>query len=168
MRRLALALILSVFVAPVTVVAVSVPAQAQAKVNNSMSKALPDEPDGWKMSEVRPATGVLPMYSAATAEATYTRGPVKVVVGAARTPSLFKAIDGSIRDVRSLPPNAKVEVIHGKRAVVTRYPDAEVPLYQAQILAGVDGIIILTTRSGTVEHLIELAKDLDFSQFPGR
>ncbi|MFV3075710.1 hypothetical protein [Niveispirillum fermenti] len=169
MRRLSIALVLALLTAPVLGMAASPAAHAQTRApNSSMSNVLPDEPDGWQMSEIRPAKGALPMYSAATAEASYKRGPVEVVVGAARSPTLFKAVSGSIKVPATLPPNGTVEVVNGYRAIITRFPEAKVPLYQIQIPVGADGIIMLTTRTGTVDHLLELAQELNFSPFPLR
>ena len=141
---------------------------AMANVNRTMAAALPDEPDGWVMSEVRPARGGLPMYSAATAEATYKRGHVEVVVGAGRSPTLFKAVMGSVKNTASLPPDSTVEKIADHHAVVSRFPNSKPPLFTVQLLAGSDGIIILTTRNGTYEDLVALAQEVDFSQFPRR
>ncbi len=172
MRRTVLPLVLALLAAPLALAATTTPVSAQeevkAKVNDSMSDALPRRVDGWKRGEVRPATGALPMYSAATAEAVYKKGEVEVTVGTARSPTLFKAIMGSVKVPSTLPPNGKIENVAGRKAIVIRYPEAKVPLYQIQIPVGTDGIVMLTTRTGTVEHLVELAKEVDFDPFPLR
>lgn len=148
---------------------VAVPAPAQVvEANRMMSRALPDAPDGWERSEVRAARGALPMYSVATAEATYKKGKVEVVVGAGRSPTLFKAVIGSVRNTATLPPDSTVEQIAGHSAIVSRFPNSQPPMFTAQILAGVDGIVMLTTRTGTYEDLVELAQEIDFDQFPRR
>lgn len=169
MRRPALALTFALLAAPLSLMPV-VPAVAQVgeEPNRQMIGVLPDDPDGWKMSDIRAARGALPMYSVATAEASYRKGPVEVVVGAARSPTLFKAVMGSIKVPSTLPPSGKVEVVHGKRAIVTSYPEAKVPLHQIQIPAGADGIVMLTTRTGTLDDLRALAKEVDFDPFPPR
>ncbi|MDG5495295.1 hypothetical protein [Niveispirillum sp. BGYR6] len=169
-RRFSLPLVLGLLAAPLalsTPVALAAPAQ-EAKVNRSMSKALPDDPDGWEMGEIRPARGALPMYSVATAEAVYKKGNVEVTVGAARSPTLFKAVMGSVKNTGTLPPDSKVEVIADHYAIVARFPNSTPPLYTIQLLAGTDGIVMLTTRNGTYEHLVELAKQVDFDHFPLR
>lgn len=169
MRRTAPALILALLAAPMSLAALPAPAMAQAiEPNRQMKGVLPDDPDGWDMSDIRTATGALPMYSVATAEASYRKGKVDVVVGAARSPTLFKAVMGSIKVPSTLPPSGKVEVVNGKKAIVTAYPEAKVPLYQIQIPVGVDGIVMLTTRTGTVDDLKALAGEVDFSPFPIR
>lgn len=170
MRRPVLALSLALLAAPLAL-APTLPVMAQEMAlepNRQMKAVLPDDPDGWKMSEVRAATGALPMYSVATAEATYKKGDIQVVVGAARSPTLYKAVVGSIKVPSTLPPNGKVEVVNGKHAIVIAYPDAKLPLYQIQIAAGVDGIIMLTTRTGTLDDLRTMAKEVDFDPFPPR
>lgn len=169
-RRFSLPLVLGLLAAPLALsasVALAAPAQ-EVKVNRSMSKALPDEPKGWEMGEIRPARGALPMYSVATAEAVYKKGNVEVTVGAARSPTLFKAVMGSVKNTSTLPPDSKVEVIADHYAIVARFPNSTPPLYTMQLLAGTDGIVMLTTRNGTYEHLVELAKQVDFDHFPLR
>jgi hypothetical protein len=141
---------------------------AQSSISAKMRDVLPDAPKGWSKGEARVATGALPMYSIATAEAVYRRGGVEVIVGAGRSPTLYKAVMGSVKDTRTLPPDSVVETIQGRKAIASRFPNADPPLYSLQILAGVDGIIILRTRNGVYEDLLELAKGLDFDPFPER
>lgn len=169
MRRPVLALTLSLLAAPLSLAPV-LPAMAQPGLepNRQMKAVLPDGPDGWKMSNVRVATGALPMYSAATAEATYRKGDVEIVVGAARSPTLYKSVMGSIKVPSTLPPNGKVEVVGGKHAVVIAYPEAKLPLYQIQIVVGGDGIVMLTTRTGDLDDLRAMVNEVDFDPFPPR
>ena len=170
MRRSVLALSLALLATPLALVP-ALPAMAQElglEPNRQMKAVLPDDPDGWDMSAIRVATGALPMYSVATAEATYKRGDIQVVVGAARSPTLYKAVMGSIKVPSTLPPNGKVEVVNGKNAIVIAYPEAQVPLYQIQIAAGADGIVMLTTRTGNLDDLRAMAKEVDFEPFPIR
>lgn len=170
MRRPVLALSLALLATPLSLVS-TLPALAQEVVvepNRQMKAVLPDDPDGWDMGDIRVATGALPMYSVATAEATYKKGNIQIVVGAARSPTLYKAVMGSIKVPSTLPPNGTVEVVNGKKAIVTAYPEAKVPLYQIQIAAGVDGIVMLTTRTGTLDDLRAMAKEVDFDPFPIR
>lgn len=170
MRRSALALSLALLVSPLAMLPATL-ATAQEPVikpNSQMQDVLPGGHDGWKKSEVRTAGGALPMYSAATAEASYRKGKVEVVVGAARSPTLFKAVTGSIKVPSTLPPNGTVEVLHGKRAIVITYPEAQVPLHQIQIPAGADGIVMLTTRTGTLDDLRSMVQEVDFDPFPPR
>lgn len=169
MRRPALALSLALLAAPLSLLpAIPAVAQLGTEPNRQMKGVLPDDPDGWEMSDIRVAGGALPMYSVATAEAAYRKGKVEVVVGAARSPTLFKAVMGSIKVPSTLPPNGKVEVVSGKKSIVTAYPEAKVPLYQIQIPVGVDGIVMLTTRTGTLDDLRAMAKEVDFDPFPIR
>lgn len=170
MRRPVLALSLGLLAAPLAL-APALPVMAQEmrlEPNRQMKAVLPDDLDGWDMSDVRVATGALPMYSAATAEATYKKGNVQIVVGAARSPTLFKSVMGSINVPGTLPPNGKIEVVNGKKAIVIAYPEAQVPLYQIQIAVGADGIVMLTTRTGNLDDLRAMAKEVDFEPFPIR
>ncbi len=170
MRRSALALSFALLAAPLAPLPATL-ATAQEpmiKPNGQMQDVLPSGPDGWKKSDVRTAGGALPMYSVATAEASYRKGKVEVVVGAARSPTLFKAVTGSIKVPSTLPPNGTIEVLHGKRAIVITYPEAQVPLHQIQIPAGVDGIVMLTTRTGSLDDLRAMVKEVDFDPFPPR
>lgn len=169
MRRPVPALMLALLAAPLSL-APALPAMAQLGLepNRQMKAVLPDEPDGWDMSDIRVATGALPMYSVATAEATYRKGKTEIVVGAARSPTLFKAVMGSIKVPSTLPPNGKVEVVNGQKAIVTAWPEAKLPLYQIQIAVGVDGIVMLTTRTGNLDDLRAMAKEVDFDPFPIR
>lgn len=170
MRRPALALSLALLAAPLSLLpaATALAQDVRIEPNGQMKGVLPDDPDGWKMSDIRVAGGALPMYSAATAEASYRKGKVEVVVGAARSPTLYKAVMGSIKIPGTLPPNGKVEVLHGKQAIVISYPEAQVPLHQIQIPAGADGIVMLTTRTGNLDDLRALAQEVDFDPFPPR
>lgn len=170
MRRAALALAVALLAAPMSLLPQPTMAAEDPVIppNGQMKGVLPDGGDGWQKSAVRSATGALPLYSVATAEATYRKGKVELVVGAARSPSLYKAVAGSIKIPGTLPPNSTVEVLHGKKAIVTAYPEATVPLFQIQFVVGIDGIVQLTTRTGTLDDLRAMALKVDFDPFPIR
>lgn len=149
--------------------AASLPAQAQEakrEPNGQMTNVLPDPPDGWKADEVRFAGGVIAMYSGVSAERTYSKGDVRVVVSAARSNTLNKAVAGSIANTGTLPPGARVEVVAGRRAVVA---EAKTPRrLTVQIPAGTTGLLMLVSDSATLEDLAALAKEADFSVLTDR
>lgn len=149
---------------------VALPAQAQQapqrEPNGQMTNVLPDPPDGWKADEVRLAGGVIAMYSGVSAERTYSKGDMRVVVSATRSNTLNKAIAGSIANTGTLPPGARVEVVAGRRAVVA---EAKTPRrLTVQIPAGTTGLLMLVTDSATLQDLAALAKEANFTLLTDR